>query len=63
MITLKKSIEVLDLNVRQRNPSMPLDVFNALKLGIEAMKEVTRARLGNPALDGELLPGEAEGDD
>ena len=32
----------------------------ATKLGIEALKEVQKARSGDPALDGELLPGETE---
>jgi hypothetical protein len=34
------------------------DMNPALKLGIEALKEVKKARSGDPALDGELLPGE-----
>jgi len=34
--------------------------IRSTKLGIEALKEVMRARAGDPALDGELLPGETE---
>lgn len=30
------------------------------QLGIEALKEVRKARYGDPALDGELLPGETK---
>lgn len=37
-----------------------LEKANAVQLGIEAMKEVKRARNGDPALDGELLPGETK---
>lgn len=35
-------------------------LFQAVRLGIEALKEVQYARQGSPALDGELLPGETE---
>jgi len=34
----------------------------ALMLGIEALKSTSRARDGDPPLDGELLPGETESD-
>ncbi len=36
------------------------DFAQAASLGIEALKEVKKARYGDPALDGELLPGETE---
>ena len=32
----------------------------ACNLGSEALKEVQKARSGDPALDGELLPGETK---
>ncbi len=33
---------------------------DAIKLGIEALRECKKAREGDPAFDGELLPGETE---
>ncbi len=36
------------------------EFLTIFKLGIEALKEVKMARRGDPALDGELLPGETE---
>ncbi|MBA7707089.1 hypothetical protein ES703_115954 [subsurface metagenome] len=34
--------------------------WEALDLGLEALREVKKARQGDPALDGELLPNETE---
>ena len=34
------------------------DLHDALQIGIEAVKVLQRSRLGDPPLDGELLPGE-----
>lgn len=35
---LSKAIEILQINVSQRSPSMPPDVKDALKLSIQACK-------------------------
>lgn len=34
--------------------------LDAVRLGIEALKQTLQDREGNPLLDGELLPGETE---
>ncbi len=43
-----------------RRASVEPDVHDAIKLGIEALKQTLFDRVGNPLLDGELLPGETE---
>ena len=43
-----------------RRASVEPDVHDAVKLGIEALKQTLFDRVGNPLLDGELLPGETE---
>jgi len=60
MPTLKKSIEILNDLLGEGPQYPPDDRREAVKLGIEAMKEVRRSRNGNPAYAGELLPGEDE---
>lgn len=55
---LSKAIEILELNVAQRNHRMPPDVLDALKLGIEAMKFINYCRSGTLDPPFELLPGE-----
>lgn len=58
MITLKKAIEILDLNVREAGSKMPPDTLDALNLSIENMKYVQHLReLGVPGILS-LLPGE-----
>jgi len=49
-------IQWLPVNRWPPNPNL----LQAMTLGIEALKEVMRTRDGDPALDGELLPGETE---
>ena len=56
----KKAIELLTYSSEHDTILLSQDDKDALKLGIEALKEVIRARDGDPALDGELLPGETE---
>ena len=60
MITLKKSIEILELNIKEAGKRMPPDCKEALQLSIEAMKRLQdyrRQGLVNPR---RLLPGEAD---
>ena len=59
-MNLDKAIEILDLNIRQRAPTMPHDVLDALKLGIEALKRVNFHRTSSLASPHILLPGETE---
>jgi len=55
---LEKAIEILDLNIRQRNHRMPPDVFDALKLGKEALKRIQQYRQTSSYLSFMNLPGE-----
>jgi len=61
-VTMKlgKAIEILKDIKNTRVYLGEPDDSEAVQLGIEALKEVTRARYGDPALDGELLPSETE---
>ena len=34
----EKAIEIIDLNIRQRKPSMPPDVLDALRIALEDIK-------------------------
>ena len=55
---IPKAKEILESCIEDVYPPDIQDYRDALLLGVEALKEVQRARLGDPALDGELLPGE-----
>ena len=57
---LDKAIEILELYEHAASSIPRGDFLVALHLGIEALKEVLKARSGDPALDGELLPWETE---
>jgi len=57
---LKKAIEHGERKIKQNVFQVDPEALIALKLLVEAGKETQRARDGNPALDGELLPGETE---
>lgn len=57
---LEKAIEHGERKIEQKVFQVDPEAFVALMLLIQAGKEVVRARGGNPALDGELLPGETE---
>ena len=49
-----REIQALDCHIKYQ------EWQDALNLGIEALREVKKARFGGPTLDGELLPGETE---
>lgn len=57
---LAKAIEIGELNIKKAGKQMPPDVLDALKLLTEAGKQTLQDRIGNPLLDGDLLPGETE---
>ncbi len=57
-LTIDEAIKELTNNVILEKTYCSLDFIAAFKLGIEALKEVKKARYGDPALDGDLLPGE-----
>jgi len=59
-VDIKKAIEILEARIKSKPLLGNHEIYGAVRLGIEALKEVKRAREGNPALDGELLPGETE---
>ncbi len=58
-ITLKKAIEVLEINVKEGRKSMPLDVFYSLNLAISSMNTVLFVRTGGRWDFNALFPGEA----
>lgn len=58
---LSKAIEILTIFANPGVTQLATDDYDAILLGIEALKECKKAREGDPALDGELLPGETEG--
>ena len=60
MITIKKSIEILELNIKEAGKRMPPDCKDAIQLGIEAMKEIERWRGYFPDMASMCLPGEAD---
>jgi len=59
---LTKSIEIIELNIREAGPKMPPDCLDALKLNLEAAKRIQahrRSSLTDPHI---LLPGETPED-
>lgn len=61
MITLKKAIEIGELNIKEAGKKMPPDTLDALKLLVEAAKaRKTRQEHLTPLLR-QLLPGETPG--
>jgi hypothetical protein len=59
-MTIDEAIKMLKRQQNFRDTPEAIDIDDAIKLGIEALKEVKKARWGDPALDGELLRGETE---
>ncbi|MBA7589162.1 hypothetical protein ES708_31239 [subsurface metagenome] len=59
-MTIDKAIENLYHLKVHTYGAREVEAQQALKLGIEALIEVRKARYGDPALDGELLPGETK---
>ena len=59
-LKIDKAIEVLILENKHPWNNAKSDLRNAVKLGIEALKVIQRERIGDPPLDGELLPGETD---
>ena len=60
-MTLDKAIDILNGPEPDIDGILNDDYKDAVKLGIEALREVKMARFGGPTLEGELLPGETEG--
>ena len=59
-INLEKAIEIKKIFYNGGEVPNWEDYRQADNLSIEALGECKRARAGDPALDGELLPGETE---
>jgi len=59
-MTLEKALEILSQELLIKPLPHEQDFKDAVKLGIEALREVKMARFGGPTLEGELLPGETE---
>ena len=59
-MNITKALEILDLEISCDFDGNEQDRQDAVKLGIEALREVRKSRMGGPLLDGELLPGETE---
>jgi len=60
---LSKAIEIIEVRTRTRPLLGSHEIYGALQLSIEALRECKKAREGDPALDGELLPGETPEDE
>jgi len=54
------AISELEDGLRQLRGYLNEDYNDAIDLGIEALRQVKSSRCGDPALDGNLLPGETE---
>jgi len=59
-MTLKKAIEILELNLLQAGKAMPPDCRDAVQLSIEADRAVIDARANNYYTPIPTLPGETE---
>ena len=59
-MTIDKAIEMLELELRMGEYEQGCDIEDALKLGIEALKEAQRWRAGQPLHLPNLLLGETE---
>jgi hypothetical protein len=57
--TLRKSIEILTLNMKEAHKSMPHDVKDALNLALNCMETVKYVRGGGEWSFTALFPGEA----
>lgn len=58
-ITMRKAIEVLDLNAKEQHKNMPPDVRDALNLAINCMRTVKFIRGGGDWSFSALFPDEA----
>ena len=58
---IPKAIEILKACIDDQYPLDIQDYKDATQLGIEALREVQKTSLSNPALQRQLLPGETEG--
>jgi hypothetical protein len=57
-ITMRKAIEILDLNMKEAHKSMPTDVKDSLNLAINTMATVRFIRKGGQWDINTLMPGE-----
>jgi len=58
-ITMKKAVEILELNVKEGSKKMPPDVRDALSLAISNMKTTQFIRSGGEWDLKAMFPGEA----
>ncbi|GAI29372.1 unnamed protein product [marine sediment metagenome] len=61
-MTLPKAIEIGDLNIKEAGKKMPPDTLDALKLLVEAGKQIHNHRASLPPQAIYLLPGETAED-
>lgn len=59
-MTIDKAIEILKDILRYVKPGDPPDEHDAIKLGIEALKELKESRKTDWRYGGSSLPGETE---
>lgn len=59
-MTLKKAIEILELNLREAGKQMPPDCREAIRLNLESSKRVQLQRDLAGVITPALLPGETE---
>ena len=60
MVTIDESIAELTVRAMHEGMCGYKKRAKCMRMGIAALKEVQKARGGDPALDGELLPGEKD---
>ena len=61
-MTLEEALEVLILFLKDEWPGPEFKLNNALKLGIEALKEIDHLHVTQVLGEDELLPGETKGE-
>jgi len=59
-MTIDEAIKLIQEDADDEDVNWDSPLGRAYKLSFEALKEVKKARYGDPALDGELLPGETD---
>lgn len=59
-MNLQKTIEIIDLNIKEAHKNIPPDVKSALQLSVEAMKRIQAGRVAGHILWEDLLPGETQ---
>lgn len=57
---IPKAVEILSINLKQAGKEMPPDVYEAVELGIEALKCIYNSRIDGDLFAFKPLPHETE---